>query len=101
MLKHPIYISKKWYEDKDVHMLLIREKDKKHYVLIKDFNTFMYDHTFHCGKKYFCCYNLQSFNAEKKLKRHIKDYFKINGNQGILGLKKVNMLNSETAKKKL
>ena len=61
----------------------------------------MYDHTSHCGKKYFCCYNLQSFNTEKILKRHIKDYFKINGNQRILGLKKVNMLNSETAGKKL
>ena len=61
----------------------------------------MYDYTLHCGKKYFCCYNLQSFNTEKILKRHIKDYFKINGNQRILGLKKVNMLNSEIAGKKV
>ena len=33
--------------------ILIGEKGKKHYVLIKDFNTFMYDYTLLCGGKYF------------------------------------------------
>ena len=36
MKKHLIYIVKKYYENKHVDFLLIREKDKKHYVLIKD-----------------------------------------------------------------
>ena len=40
--KYPICISKKCCEDKYVDLLLIGEK--KYYVLIKDFNTFMYDH---------------------------------------------------------
>ena len=41
--------------------LLIGEKDKKHYVLIKDFNTFMYDHSLHRGRKHFCPYCLHAF----------------------------------------
>ena len=36
MKKHLIYIVKKYYENKNVDFLLIREEDKKHYVLIKD-----------------------------------------------------------------
>ena len=58
-------------------------KGKRHYVLIPDFNTFMHDHTLHCGRKHFCCYSLQAFSTEEILKRHIKDCFKIDGKQGI------------------
>ena len=37
-----------------IDLLLMEEKNKKHYVLIiKDFNTFMYDHTLHLGKNTF------------------------------------------------
>ena len=39
--------QKKCYENKHVDLLLIGEGEKKHYVLIKDFNTFMYYHTLH------------------------------------------------------
>ena len=53
-----------------------------HHVLIKDFNTFMYDHTLYCGRKRFC-YCLQAFSTEKMLKCHVKDCFKINGRQMI------------------
>ena len=63
---------------KNVVKLLIGEKGKRHYVLIKDFNAFMYDHTLHRGRKHFCCYCLQSFSTEEILKHHIKDCFKIN-----------------------
>ena len=49
--KYPMYVSKKCGEDKHVDLLLIGEGEKNHYVLIKDFNTFMYDHTLHRGKK--------------------------------------------------
>ena len=41
--KHPIYLSTKCCEDKHIDLLLIGEGEKKHYVLIKNFNTFMYD----------------------------------------------------------
>ena len=39
-------------EEKHVDLLLIEEEWKRHYVLIKDLNTFMYD-TLHHEKKYF------------------------------------------------
>ena len=44
-VKYPIYVSKKCCEDKHVDLLLIGEREKKQYVLIKDFNTSMHDHT--------------------------------------------------------
>ena len=78
--KNSVYVSKKCREDGHVDFLLIREGEKKHYV-IKDFNTFMYDHTLHCGRKYFCCYCLHAFVREEILKRHIKVCFKINVNK--------------------
>ena len=64
-------------------MLLIEEEGKRHYVLIKGFNTFMYDHTLHRGKKHFCRYCLQALSTEKILKFYIKDYFKINGKERV------------------
>ena len=35
-------------------LLLLEKKDKKHYALLQDFNTFMYDHSFHRERKHFC-----------------------------------------------
>ena len=58
--KYPVYVSKNTFK-RHVDLLLIKEEGKKHYVLIKDFNTFMYDHTLKC---------------------HVKDCFKINGKKG-------------------
>ena len=49
-----------------------------HYVLIKDFNAFMYDHLLYRGGKHFCFYCLKAFSGEEILKCHIQDYFKIN-----------------------
>ena len=56
---------------------------KKHYVFIKDFNTFMYDHTLHRGRKRFCRYCLQAFRTAEIFKFHIKDCFKFNDKQTI------------------
>ena len=77
--KHPIYVFKKCCKEKDVDLLLIKEKRKRQYVLIKDFNRFMYNHTLNCRKKHLCWYPLQAFSIEEMLKYHIKDCFKING----------------------
>ena len=68
--KDPIYVSKTCSE-KNVDLLLIGE-DKKHYVLFKDFNTFLSDHTLHRGRKKICFYCLQAFSTEEILKGHIK-----------------------------
>ena len=43
----------------------------------------MSDHTFHSGRKYFCCYSLQAFRTAEKLKNCIKDCFIITGKQTI------------------
>ena len=86
--KHPIYVSKKCCEEKHVDLLLIGEEGKRHLLLIKDFNTFMYDHTLHRGRKHFCHYFLQAFSTEEILKCHIKGSFKINGKQNIIMPKK-------------
>ena len=56
--KHPNYVSKKCCDKKHVDLLLLGEEGKRHYVFIKDFNTFIYDHTLHHGRKHFCCYCL-------------------------------------------
>ena len=42
-----IYVSKNCSEEKHVDLLLIGEEGIRHYALIKDFNTFMCDHTVH------------------------------------------------------
>ena len=87
-MKHPIYVSKKCCEEKNVDLLLLGEKGKRHYFLIKDFNTFMSDHSLHPGRKHFCRYCLQAFITEEILKCHIKDCFKFNGKQRIIMPKK-------------
>ena len=46
----------------NVDLFLIGEERKRHYLLIKGFNTFMYDHTLHGGRKHFCQYYLQAFS---------------------------------------
>ena len=66
---------------------------QKHYVLIKDFNTFMYDHISHRGRKHFRRYCLQAFNTEETLKQHIKDCFKLNSKQKIIMPKKGKYVN--------
>ena len=71
--------QKKCCECKLVDLLLIGEGQKKHYVLIKDFNAFMYNHTLHRDRKHFCRYCLQAFRTAEKL----KDCFKINRKQTI------------------
>ena len=51
--KHPIYVSKKCYEEKVADLLLIEEKGKIYFVLIKGFIKFMYNHILHRRKNIF------------------------------------------------
>ena len=81
-------------------MSLIEEEGKKHYVLIKDLNTYMHNHTLRCGRKYSCLYCLQTFSKEEISKAHIKVCFKINGKQTTKMPKNVNKLNSKIMKGK-
>ena len=78
----PIHISKEKFEDQ-ISLLLITKDEKKHYVLIKDFNTFMYNQTKHKERKHFCMYCLQCFSSESILANHVNNCLTINGNQAI------------------
>ena len=48
--KYSIYVSKKYCDEKHVDLLLIREEGQNYLVTIKDFNTFIYDHTLNSRK---------------------------------------------------
>ena len=51
---YPIHISKETFEDQ-MNLLLITKDKKRHYVLIRDFNRFMYNQSKHKSRKEFCC----------------------------------------------
>ena len=78
----PIHISKETFEDQ-MNLLLITKDEMKHYVLIKDFNAFMYNQSKHKERKHFCMYCLQCFSSEKILANHVNNCLTINGVQAI------------------
>ena len=78
----PINISKETFEDQ-MNLLLITKDEKKHYVLIKDFNAFMYNQSKHKERKHFCMYCLQCFSSERILANHVNNCLTINGVQAI------------------
>ena len=78
----PIHISKETFEDQ-MNLLLITKDEKKHHILIKDFNAFMYNQFKHKGKKHFCMYCLQCFSSERVLVKHANNCLTINGSQSI------------------
>ena len=80
--KFPIYISQEKFQD-HMELLLINKDKKNHYVLIKNFNKFMFDQTKHNCKKHFCMYCLQCFSREDVLAEHVKNCLSINGKQAI------------------
>ena len=57
---YPVYISKEKFNDM-LNLLLITKGKEHHYVLIKDFNNFMYNQTKHVRRKHFCLHCLQCF----------------------------------------
>ena len=79
----PIHISKETFEDQ-MNLLLITKDEMKHYVLIKDFNAFMYyNQSKHKERKHFCMYCLQCFSFERILANHVNNSLTINGAQAI------------------
>ena len=79
------------YEDKQVFPLYITKKPNVisllllngHYVLIKDFNRFIFNQTKHKNKKHFCFHCLQCFSSEAVLQKHKQDCLTINGMQAV------------------
>ena len=86
----PIYISPEHYDD---HLELLyleetlEEEDlgsrvpRSHYVLIKDFNRFMYNFSKHKERKHFCMHCLQCFYSNENLAKHKVNCIVINGAQ--------------------
>ena len=66
-----------------MNLLLITKDEKKHCVLIKYFNTFMYNQSKHKERKHFCMYCLQCFSSERILANHVNNCLTINGAQAI------------------
>ena len=79
---YPVYVSKEKFEDQ-MNLLLITDDENKHYVLMKDFNKFMYNQTKHRERKYFCMYCLQCFSSERVLTDHKENCIQVNGTQAI------------------
>ena len=77
-----INISKETFEDQ-MNLLLITKDEKKHCVLIKDFNAFMYNQSKHKERKHFCMYCLQCFSSERILANHVNSCLTVNGVQAI------------------
>ena len=71
---YPSNISKKSY-DQTLNLLLITEKEKSHYVFIKDFNRLMFSRTKHKDKKHYCMSCLQNFTKEEILSNHKKNVY--------------------------
>ena len=79
---YPIFVSKEKY-DRQMNLLLITEDKNKHYVLIKDFNRFMYNQTKHKERKHFCMHCLQCFSSESVLNNHKDNCIQVNGTQAV------------------
>ena len=79
---YPIFISKEKYE-RHMNLLLITEDKNKHYVLIEDFNRFMYNQTKHEHRKHFCMNCLQCFSSEIVLYNHKDNCIQVNGTQAV------------------
>ena len=81
-IPYPIYISDEKFED-HIELLLITKDENQHYVLIKDFNKFMYKQTKHKERKHFCMHCLQCFSSERVLNNHKDNCIQINGTQAV------------------
>ena len=79
---YPIFVSKEKY-DKHMNLLLITEDKNKHYILIKDFNRFMFNQTKYEGSKHFCMHCLQCFSSERVLNNHKDNCIQVNGTQAV------------------
>ena len=80
--RYPVYISKEKFNDM-LNLLLITKGKEQHYVLIKDFNKFMYNLTKHARRKHFCMHCLQCLKSEIVLNSHTENCIIINGAQAI------------------
>ena len=68
-LTFPIYVSDQKFEN-SMSLVVVIDKNKSHYVYIKDFDRFMFHKTKNKSKKYFSKSCLQCFNSKTVLTKH-------------------------------
>ena len=79
-MTYPVYVSDQKFK-RVLDLLLISDKNKSHYVYIKEFSRFMCNKTKNKNKKNFCKYCLQCFSSEKILIESKENCLIINGKQ--------------------
>ena len=79
---YPIYVCKQNNKHM-LHLLLITEDEKTHYVLIKDFSRLVFNTSKHEHRKHSCMHCLQCFSSEDVLTRRKTNCIVINGEQAI------------------
>ena len=90
-------MSKKYFEEKHVDLLLIEEEGKNTMFLSKILiHLCMITMTLHRGRKYF----LQAFSTEKILRCPVKGFLKLMVKKWLRCLKKVNTLDSKIMKER-
>lgn len=81
--------------------MLIEYEVVSHYVLMKDFNRFMYSQMLHRDRKHFVVvYSLLLEREIETIEKHTKDCYEINGKQIINTLKKGKLLNLKNMSRK-
>ena len=70
-------------DDDEEQCSYMRKTYVNHYVLIKDFNKFMFNQSKHKERKHFCMYCLQCFSSERILTNHKENCIQVNGQQAI------------------
>ena len=81
-LTFPISVSDQKSEN-SMHLLLLIDDDKSHYVYLKDFDRFMFHKAKNKNKKYFCKSCLQCFSSKNVLTKHKEVCLSINGAQSV------------------
>ena len=81
-LNFPIYNSDQEFKN-SMDLLLVIDKNKSHYMYIKDFDRFMFHKTKNKNKKYFCKSCLQCFSSKNVLTKHKEACLSINGAQSV------------------
>ena len=76
-------VSNKWGVWKTYRAPPDAIETRSHYVLIRDFNRFMYRKSKHKEKKQFCMYCLQCFSSQRVLTEQKENCLVINGTQAI------------------
>ena len=68
-LVYPLYRTKQ-VKEKHVNLLLIKEGEKSHYCLIRNFSRLMAHRSKYCGKAHYCFNCLHGFTEKRILDRH-------------------------------